>query len=158
EDAGAIDAVCDLIQEHHPRIDLLIHCAGIIVPGPVAASDIRVLDRHYVVNLRAPFLITKLLLPSIVQARGQVVFLNSGAGLIAKRHRAQYSASKFALRALADSLREEVEEDGVRVMSVYPGPTAGPLQEELHRTEARPYRGDYLLQPENIAAQIGAAI
>ena len=52
-------------------------------------------------------------------AKGQVVFINSGAGLNARAGWSQYAMTKFALRALADALREEVKSKGVRVMTVY---------------------------------------
>ena len=58
------------------------------------------------------------------------------------------------LRALADALREELNPRGIRVLTVYPGRTAGPMQETLHQLEGRPYRLDRLLQPDDVAATI----
>jgi short-subunit dehydrogenase len=60
--------------------------------------------------------------------RGQVVFINSTAGLNASAGVGLYSATKHALKALADSLRAEVNSDGVRVLSVYLGRTVTPMQ------------------------------
>ena len=63
--------------------------------------------------------LTQALLPALRRAKGQVIFVNSGAGLNVLAGMASYSASKFALRAFADSLR--AEEPALRVTSVHPG-------------------------------------
>jgi NADP-dependent 3-hydroxy acid dehydrogenase YdfG len=63
-----------------------------------------------------------------------------------------YAASKHALRALADGLRDEVNKKGVRVITVFPGRTATPMQEAVHRYEGRPYDAERFLQPEDVAA------
>jgi NAD(P)-dependent dehydrogenase (short-subunit alcohol dehydrogenase family) len=114
----------------------------------------------YRLNLRVPYLLTQRLLPLLRRSRGQVVFVNSSAGLHASAGLSQYAATKHALKALADSLRCEVNHDGVRVLSVYPGRTASPMQEHLHRQqpEVRPYRAADLLQPEDVAAVVVQAL
>jgi short-subunit dehydrogenase len=86
------------------------------------------------------------------------VFINSTAGLTASANVAQYAATKHALRAIADSLREELNPDGVRVVSVYPGRTATPLQARLHTLEGRDYRPDRLAQPEDVASVVMSAL
>ena len=63
-----------------------------------------------------------------------------------------YSATKHAFKALADSLRAEVNPDGIRVLSIYPGRTATPRMETLFAQEGRAYRPELLLQPEDIAS------
>jgi NADP-dependent 3-hydroxy acid dehydrogenase YdfG len=62
--------------------------------------------------------------------------------------------TKHALRAIADSLRGEVNPDGVRVLSVYLGRTASEMQERIHQMEGRPYRPELLLQPQDVASVI----
>ena len=91
------------------------------------------------VNLVAPAELTRLALPALRAARGTVVFVNSGAGLHANPQWSAYAASKYGLRALADSLRAEETEHGVRVTSVYPGRTATPMQEKVHEQEGKEY-------------------
>jgi NAD(P)-dependent dehydrogenase (short-subunit alcohol dehydrogenase family) len=132
-------------------VDVLIHAAGVHGVGTVHATPSAELDRHYHINLRAPYLLTRGLLGSLRSRRGQVVFVNSSAGVVARAGVGPYSASKHALRAIADSLREEVNPDGVRVLSVFLGRTATPMQEALHRAEGRAYRPERLLQPEDVA-------
>ena len=69
-----------------------------------------------------------------------------------------YASTKHALRAIADSLREEVNETGVRVLSVYLGRTASPMQAAIHAAEGKQYRPADLLQPSDVAAMILAAL
>jgi NADP-dependent 3-hydroxy acid dehydrogenase YdfG len=88
-------------------------------------------------------------------ARGQIVFINSSVGLTAKRPDiGQYAATKHALKAIADSLREEVNPKGLRVLTVYLGRTATPMQETISRQEGRAYHPETLLQPEDVASVV----
>ena len=136
-------------------VDLLIHSLGLFVGGPLETSPVEDLDRQYRVNTRSPYLLTQALLPSLLARQGQVVFVNSGAGINPARGQwGAYAASKHALRAIADSLRDEVNKRGVRVISVYPGRTATPMQEEVHRFEGRPYDPERFLQPRDVASVI----
>jgi NADP-dependent 3-hydroxy acid dehydrogenase YdfG len=112
-------------------------------------------DLEFSVNTRAPFLLTKLLLPAIKNRKGQIVFLNSSiAQQKARANLSIYAGSKCALRAIADSLREEVNSSEVRVLSVYPGRTATAMQEGIFKFENREYRKNQLLQPEDIAQSV----
>lgn len=136
-------------------VDLLIHSLGLFVGGPLETSPVEDLDRQYRINTRAPYLLTQALLPSLLARQGQVVFVNSGAGINPARGQwGAYAASKHALRAIADSLRDEVNKRGVRVISVYPGRTATPMQEEVHRFEGRPYDPERFLQPRDVASVV----
>ena len=110
-------------------------------------------------NVRAPYALTQALLPALRTGSGDVVFVNSSAGAHPPAaSNGAYAATKHALRALADALRAEENENGVRVLSVYPGRTAGPLQERLHELEGRAYAPERLLQPEDVAAAAMAAL
>jgi NADP-dependent 3-hydroxy acid dehydrogenase YdfG len=82
------------------------------------------------------------------------VFVNSGAGLAAHPHWAAYAASKFGLRALADSLRAEEQEHRVRVTTVYPGRTATPMQEKVHAQEGKDYDASDWVDPTTVADAI----
>jgi NADP-dependent 3-hydroxy acid dehydrogenase YdfG len=83
--------------------------------------------------------------------KGQIAFINSTQGLQAQARVGQFAATQHALKALADSLRDEVNSDGVRVFSVYPGRTATPRMEAIFTREGRAYKPELLLQPEDIA-------
>jgi NAD(P)-dependent dehydrogenase (short-subunit alcohol dehydrogenase family) len=158
EEAGVM-ALATSVLDDYARVDVLIHSAGVLRRGLVGTAPVAALDEQYRLNVRAPYQLTQLLLPRIVSSRGQIVFVNSSAALAPGRsHLSQYTASKYALKALADALRDEVNADGVRVLSVYPGRTASPMQAALHGMEGRPYHPDRLLQPEDVAALVVSSL
>jgi NADP-dependent 3-hydroxy acid dehydrogenase YdfG len=137
------------------KLDILVHSAGLILQNPMEHARIEDLDLQYATNLRAPYVITQQLLPSLTTACGQIVFINSSVGLEAKRPEiGQYSATKHALKAIADSLREEVNPKGIRVVTVFLGRVATPMQEALHSHEKRDYHPERLLQPEDVASVV----
>jgi NADP-dependent 3-hydroxy acid dehydrogenase YdfG len=111
-------------------------------------------DWQYRVNVRAPYALTQALLSAIALRQGQIAFINSTVGLNARGGVGQYAATKHALKAIADSLREEVNADGVRVLSIYPGRTASPMQASVQEIEGREYHPERLLQPEDVAAVV----
>lgn len=134
--------------------DFLIHSAGIIRPNLLTRARIQDFDLQYYCNVRAPFVLTQALLPGLIRSRGQIVFINSTAGLIAASGVSQYAATKHALKALADSFREELNPHGIRVVSIYLGRTATPMQAKLHKSEGKPYRPGCLIQPEQVSAAV----
>jgi NADP-dependent 3-hydroxy acid dehydrogenase YdfG len=141
------------------EIDLLIHSIGLFRGGPLETAPVQDLDDQYRVNVRVPYLLTQALLPELIRRQGQVVFVNSGAGANpAKGSWGAYAATKHALRALADALRVEVNPQGVRVLTVFPGRTATPMQEEVHRFEGRAYDPTSFLQPEDVATPLVQAL
>lgn len=140
------------------RIDSVVHAAGVAELGPVETMDAGAWQRQLAVNLVAPALLTRAVLPALRAAGGTVVFVNSGAGLFAHPDWSAYAAAKHGLRALADALRAEEAPHGVRVTSVYPGRTATPMQEQVHAHEGREYAADDWIRPETVAAAILHAI
>jgi short-subunit dehydrogenase len=92
------------------------------------------------------------------RAHADVVFVNSTAALHGVPNVAEYAMSKAAIRAFADSLRAEENAQGLRVLSVYVGRTATPMQEQVAREEGRDYHPERLLQPEDVASAILAAL
>jgi NADP-dependent 3-hydroxy acid dehydrogenase YdfG len=138
--------------------DILVHSAGIIALANIASASLRDFDLQYRCNVLAPFALTQLFLPTLMERHGHVVFLNSTAGLVSTAGVSQYSATKHALKALADSLREEVNRQGVRVLSVYLGRTATPMQANIHKLEGKTYIPEQLIQPEQVAAVVIAAL
>ncbi|HVB85967.1 MAG TPA: SDR family oxidoreductase [Candidatus Dormibacteraeota bacterium] len=142
--AASLNKDCD-------RADILVHSAGIIITAPIEQASREDFDRQYRTNVRAPFVLTQALLPKLRRDRGAIVFINSSAGLTTRANISQYSATKFALKAVADSLRAEVNEHGVRVLSIYPGRTASPQQAAIHKAEGKEYRPELLMQPADVA-------
>ncbi len=134
-DPAAVDSLSGLPD----RLDSVLHVAGVVDLSPVADLPLAQLRSQLDVNLVAPALLTRATLPAVRRARGTYVFVNSSAGLTAGPGWSAYAASKFGLRALADSLRAEEVEHGVRVTTVFPSRTATPMQEKVHRQEDKVY-------------------
>ncbi|MEU5976043.1 SDR family oxidoreductase [Streptomyces sp. NPDC047315] len=145
-------------QQVPDRVDSLLHVAGVVDLGPVA--DLRPVTWHHQLNtnLVAPAELTRLLLPQLRVSQGHVVFVNSGAGLRASAEWSAYAASKHGLKALADSLRAEEHDNGVRVTSVYPGRTASPMQAKVHSQEGKEYDPARWIDPESVATAVVTAI
>lgn len=135
-------------------LDSLVNAAGVVDLGSVAEVSAAVWQEQLSVNLVAPAVLTRIALPALRAARGTVVMVNSGAGLQAHPRWSAYAASKHGLRALADALRAEEQEHGVRVTSVYPGRTATPMQAQVHAQEGKTYDADAWIDPATVADAI----
>jgi NADP-dependent 3-hydroxy acid dehydrogenase YdfG len=146
------------IDSDGARLDAVVHSAGTIAFGALEDAPVADLDAQYRANLRGPYVLTQALLPLLRQGGGDVVFVNSTACLGPRPGAGQFAATQAALRAVADSLREEINGEGVRVMTMFPGRTATPRQERIHAFEGKDYRPDMLMQPEDIAAMVVAAL
>jgi NAD(P)-dependent dehydrogenase (short-subunit alcohol dehydrogenase family) len=147
------------VQKLHGRVDILVHSAGTIAHGPVADTPVESLDAQYRANVRLPYKVTQTLLPLLRTRPGQIVFVNSSivyGG--ARTNVSQFASTQHAVRALADTLRQEVNGDGIRVLCVYPGRTATSRQEQLYAKDAKAYRPELLLQPEDLATMVVAAL
>ena len=146
------------IREKSGKIDILFHCAALYGSNSWLDSSVDELDELYRTNVRGSFALTQLLLPFLIESQGDVVFINSSVSTFDGANVGQYAATKHALRGLANSLRAEVNQKGVRVLSVYPGRTATPLQEKIFQAEHKNYQPELLLQPEDIASMVIACL
>ncbi len=145
----------DLLDEAGlERVTNLVHNAGVVELGRVAEQSHEIWTHTLAVNVVAPAELTGLLLPRLRSERGNVVFINSSAGLSAGPEWGSYAASKFALRALADSLRAEEAQNGVRVTSIYPGRTDTEMQQKVVRQEGGQYQSDLFIRPETVAEAV----
>jgi NADP-dependent 3-hydroxy acid dehydrogenase YdfG len=151
-DANEIEAACEIVDE----LDVLVHNAGVSIPGRVGESHVDEWRATFSVNVFGAVAVTLALLPALRRARGQVVFINSGSGRKASRNTASYSASKFALRAFADSLRESEPE--LRVTTIFPGRVDTDMQRELVAFEGGEYDPANFLRPETVAAAVANAV
>jgi len=145
----ALFATNDLRGPH-----ILVHCAGFYSRGTLNEASIAEFDRLFHANVRGPYLLTQALLPALISLRGQIVFINSPQGLSASAGVGQFGATQHAMKAFADSLRDEVNPSGVRVLSVYPGRTATPRMDAIYREAKSRYEPEVLLQPDDIAAVV----
>lgn len=154
-----LEPLVSQVNQDGGQVDVLVHSAGVIHQHPMEQARIADFDCQYATNVRAPYLLTQRLLPFLTKSSGQIVFVNSSVGLAVRRPEVgQYAATKHALKAIADSLREELNPRGIRVLTVYLGRTATPMQEELSRQEGRFYHPETLLQPEDVASVIVQAL
>lgn len=140
----------------HDELDVLVHNAGVAYPGRVSESTPEQWRSAFEVNVTGAVTLTLALLPALRAARGQVVFINSGSGLNASPGLAAYSASKFALRAFADSLR--TDEPLLRVSSIHPGRIDTEMQRELVAYEGGDYDPARFLRPETVAAVVAQVV
>jgi len=140
------------IKRDVKSVDILIHSAGVIFLGPIETASAKQMDSQYKINVRAPYLLTQGLLPLLKSRPGQILFMNSSAGLAARANAGQYAASKHALKAVADSLREEANPAGIRVLSLFLGRTASPMQANVYQMENKKYQPELLMQPEDVAS------
>lgn len=143
------------LEADFSRIDIVVHSSGIINLGTTETSPVADFDSQYAANVRGPYVLTQLLLPLLRQASGQVVFVNSS---VTRAHntagRGAYAATQHAVHAMTNALRDEVNESGVRVTTIFPGTTATQRQIDLHAISGRRYDPDRMLQPDDVAEAI----
>lgn len=139
-------------------LDVLVHSAGVLQMGPVADLTLEQWRTGFEINVFAVANLTRLLLPALRTARGQVVAINSGSGYSSGEGSAIYSGTKFALRAFTDALRQEERGNGVRVSSIHPGRVASDMQRELHEYEGKAYHPEEWIQPEQVAKAVRLAV
>jgi NADP-dependent 3-hydroxy acid dehydrogenase YdfG len=151
---GQIGKLGEKVGGDFGKLNILVLCGGAIAHGPLEKSPLADLDAMYRANVRGHLAVVQTFLPLVRKCSGQIVFINSSAGLRSPVGAGQFSATQHAFRALADTLRDEVNDDGVRVLSVYPGRTATPRIEALFREEGRAYKPEALMQPEDVAVMV----
>ncbi|MEX3656172.1 SDR family oxidoreductase [Mycolicibacterium fortuitum] len=157
-DADSIESATEVLAE----LDVLVHNAGVLYPGRVAESIAEQWRASFEVNVTGAVALTLALLPALRAASGHVVFINSGAGQKVSAGMASYSASKFALRAFADSLR--ADEPSLRVTSIFPGRVDTEMQRDLvaYENAVTDGGGDYdpakFLKPETVAGLVATAV
>ena len=127
--AAAAEIVATALREFG-RIDILVNNAGLGQRGPFAELDFADARRVMEINFFALLRCTQAVVPVLSrQGGGQIVNISSIVGVIATPQNSIYCASKFAVRALSDSLRLELRAAGIDVISILPGHTATPFFE-----------------------------
>jgi NADP-dependent 3-hydroxy acid dehydrogenase YdfG len=151
-DTDSIASTTEVVDE----LDVLVHNAGVSLPGHVGQTTADDWRATFEVNVFGAVALTLALLPALRNADGQVVFINSGSGLRVSPGMASYSASKFALRAFADSLRDD--EPALRVTTVYPGRTDTEMQRNLVAFEGGQYDPARFLRPDTVAEVVAGVV
>jgi 3-oxoacyl-[acyl-carrier protein] reductase len=152
-DSDQIEAMFDKAIGFLGGIDILINNAGIGVHGPALNLSPALWDDMFAVNLKAPFLITRLAAPLMVaQKSGFIINIGSGASQTPIANYAAYCATKYGLLGYSESLALELREYNIKVSMILPGSTAtyfsGSTPEE--RLSTKPG----ILRPEDIADSV----
>ena len=151
-DYDAVAEACAPIE----HLAVLVHNAGVADLSTVAESSVEQWRHTLEANVIAVAELTRLLLPALRAAGGHVVLINSGAGIRANAGWGSYAASKFALRAFADSLR--LEEPDLRVTSLHPGRIDTDMQRAIVAGEGNEYRPEKYLRASTVAAAVRQAV
>ncbi|CEI31095.1 SDR family oxidoreductase [Propionibacterium freudenreichii] len=152
-DAGAMQAAVEQVG----HLDAVVHSAGAVVMGPVSELSRQDWRDLYEINVVAVADLTAELLPRLREAHGQVVTINSGSGFHTGLGQTCYAATKHALVAFTDGLREE-ERGAVCVTSVHPGRVDTDMQVDIQRQLGAQYQPERYLQPADVAHAVGLAL
>jgi NAD(P)-dependent dehydrogenase (short-subunit alcohol dehydrogenase family) len=125
----------------------VVNNAGIGVPGPLEALPLDDLRRQLEVNVIGQVAVTQAVLPLIRRASGRVVFVGSVGGVLASQFAGAYHASKFAIEAIGDVWRQELDPEGIHVVLIEPSVISTPIWEKaiayldgLDSARLAPYR------------------
>jgi NAD(P)-dependent dehydrogenase (short-subunit alcohol dehydrogenase family) len=125
--AAEVAAAADAVAASGLSVRGVVNNAGIAVAGPLEYLPVDELRRQFEVNLFGAVTVTQAFLPLLRPARGRLVFVGSISGRLASPFMAPYCASKFALRAVTDSLRVELSPFGLAVSLIEPGSVKTPI-------------------------------
>src|SRR6056297_1862274 len=115
-----LENAADQISASISTVDILVNCGGAYIRSNWDEADTDTFQDLLQANVIGPYTLTRLLLARLVEARGDVVFINSSITRSPGSGASHFKASQHALQALSDSLRNEFNRKGVRVLSVYP--------------------------------------
>jgi len=124
--------------ENKENIDLLINNAGVAKFNNISDLSLDDWNIQLDTNLKGSFIMTKMVVDHLkAKKNGKIVFINSVAGLQPYKNSTAYVASKHGLHGFASSLREELREHNIKVISVYPGAVDTPLWNNMGMDDSR---------------------
>jgi NAD(P)-dependent dehydrogenase (short-subunit alcohol dehydrogenase family) len=128
-DADQIQRAAETVRASAPggALHALVNNAGVAVGGPLETMALAELRQQLEVNFFGQVAVTQALLPALRTARGRIVFLSSVGGLITTPYMAPYHASKYAIEAVANSLRIELAGSHIQVALIEPGSVKTPI-------------------------------
>jgi 3-oxoacyl-[acyl-carrier protein] reductase len=137
-------------------IDILINNAGIAAFGKFLELEPKAWENIIQVNLMGTYYVTRAVLPNMIERKtGDIINISSTAGLSGNALTSAYSASKFAVLGLTDSLMQEVRKHNIRVTALTPSTVATNMAKELNLTDGNP---DTVMQAEDMADLIIAQL
>ncbi|WP_065376050.1 SDR family oxidoreductase [Ensifer adhaerens] len=151
-----VQAFADTALDAFGRIDVIVNNAGVMPLSPMASLKVDEWDRMVDVNIKGVLYGIAAVLPAMNrQGAGQVINVSSIGGLSVSPTAAVYCATKYAVRAISDGLRQE--NDRIRVTCVYPGVVESELADSITdptAAEAMVAYRQIALKPEAIADAI----
>jgi NADP-dependent 3-hydroxy acid dehydrogenase YdfG len=141
-----LDLLVKQILQKNAKIRLLVHSAGTVKIGTVEKMPFSDWQDTINVNLSSPFQLTQKCFPHFAE-NAHIFFINSIAGNNTFSEWSAYCASKWGLRAFADTLRQELAPRGIKVTSIFPSSVDTPMQDKI------PYHWDRskMLFPKDVA-------
>ena len=137
-------------------VDILVNNAGIAAFGPFNEMKVSVWEKIIQTNVLGMYYVTKEVLPYLIDKNeGDIINVASTAGLNGNANVSAYSASKFAVIGLSESLMKEVRKNNIRVNTLTPSTIASDMTLELGITDGNPEK---VLQPEDFAQLIVAGL
>ena len=137
-------------------VDILVNNAGIAAFGSFNEMEVRIWENIIQTNVMGMYYVTKEVLPYLIDKNeGDIVNIASTAGLNGNANISAYSASKFAVIGLSESLMKEVRKNNIRVNTLTPSTIASDMTLELGITDGNPEK---VLQPEDFAQLIVAGL
>lgn len=156
--AGAPEQAVSSALQIMGGVDVLINNAGLMEFTLFERQDPRRIEQMIGVNVIAPMLLVRALLPHLLaQESGRIVNIGSAFGSIGFPHFATYCASKFAMRGFSEALRRELADSQVGVTYVSPRATRTPLNDDVTTQMLKETRTN-IDEPEYVAGQIVQAI
>lgn len=129
-DADSLASAAERVVAELGLPQVVVHNAGMVVRARIEDTSIADWDRQLDTNLRAPFVLTRALLPALRAARrGRLIFVGSISGTLGSAGAAAYAASKWGLTGFVKSLAEELSDSGLMACAVLPGSIATDMLE-----------------------------
>lgn len=138
-DPAAAKAVVRQTEEVFGGIDALVNNAAVIKVLPLADFTLGILDQHWAVNIRAPFLLIQAALPLLQRSKGAVVNISSSSGTLLRPGQSVYGMTKSALEYLTRSLAGELAQHRIRINAL----ALGPVDTPIHQTWATDLKAAY---------------
>jgi 3-oxoacyl-[acyl-carrier protein] reductase len=155
-DMNSVNSAVEKIKKDLGGIDILINNAGTASFGKFLELEPAAWENIIRVNLMGVYYATRAVLPDMIERKtGDIINISSTAGQRGAAATSAYSASKFALIGLTESLMQEVRKHNIRVSALTPSTVATDLAVELKLTDGNPER---VMQPEDLAELIVAQL
>lgn len=151
-DLTSVQQGIEQLNHSFGKFDIVINNAGIASFGSLLDMDAEMWTSIIQTNVLGSYYVTKAILPQLIEKNeGDIIFVSSTAGLNGAATTSAYSASKFAVIGMADSLMREVRKHNIRVCTLMPSTIASDMSKELGLTDGNP---ESVLQPEDFAELI----